>query len=85
MAARAGVEPTTLRLKAVDSTKAQPCPTSATMSHMVALYMMFCYKLIVTRSCTGMAVLQRQLQLVFVIIIIINTNVCKHSLATNTV
>src|SRR6218665_1621808 len=27
MAARAGVEPTTLRLKAIDSTKAPPCPT----------------------------------------------------------
>ena len=27
MAARAGVEPMTLRLKAVDSTKAPPCPT----------------------------------------------------------
>jgi len=26
MAARAGVEPTTLRLKAIDSTKAPPCP-----------------------------------------------------------
>src|SRR6218665_36188 len=29
MAARAGVEPTTLRLKAIDSTKAPPCPTYA--------------------------------------------------------
>ena len=29
MAARAGVEPTTLRLKAIDSTKAPPCPTFA--------------------------------------------------------
>ena len=28
MAARAGVEPTTLQLKAIDSTKAPPCPTS---------------------------------------------------------
>src|SRR6218665_2197943 len=27
MPARAGVEPTTLRLKAIDSTKAPPCPT----------------------------------------------------------
>src|SRR6218665_2260625 len=27
MAARAGVEPTTLRLKAIDSTKAPPCPS----------------------------------------------------------
>ena len=27
MVARAGVEPTTLRLKAIDSTKAPPCPT----------------------------------------------------------
>src|SRR6218665_3925691 len=27
MAARAGVEPTTRRLKAIDSTKAPPCPT----------------------------------------------------------
>ena len=27
MAARAGVEPTTLRLKAIDSIKAPPCPT----------------------------------------------------------
>src|SRR6218665_3155113 len=27
MAARAGVEPTTLRLKAIDSSKAPPCPT----------------------------------------------------------
>ena len=27
MAARAGIEPTTLRLKAIDSTKAPPCPT----------------------------------------------------------
>src|SRR6218665_3691600 len=27
MAATAGVEPTTLRLKAIDSTKAPPCPT----------------------------------------------------------
>ena len=27
MAGRAGVEPTTLRLKAIDSTKAPPCPT----------------------------------------------------------
>ena len=27
MAARAGVEPTALRLKAIDSTKAPPCPT----------------------------------------------------------
>ena len=27
MAARAGVEPTTLRLKAIDSTKAPACPT----------------------------------------------------------
>ena len=27
MAARAGVEPTTLWLKAIDSTKAPPCPT----------------------------------------------------------
>src|SRR6218665_2722385 len=27
MAARAGVEPTTLRLTAIDSTKAPPCPT----------------------------------------------------------
>ena len=27
MAARAGVEPTTLQLKAIDSTKAPPCPT----------------------------------------------------------
>src|SRR6218665_2956156 len=31
MAARAGVEPTTLRLKAIDSTKAPPCPN--TMHH----------------------------------------------------
>src|SRR6218665_1744928 len=30
MAARAGVEPTTLRLKAIDSTKAPPCPTYVT-------------------------------------------------------
>src|SRR6218665_647404 len=28
MAARAGVEPTTLWLKAIDSTKAPPCPTT---------------------------------------------------------
>src|SRR6218665_623612 len=28
MAARARVEPTTLRLKAIDSTKAPPCPTT---------------------------------------------------------
>ena len=28
MAARVGVEPTTLRLKAIDSTKAPPCPTA---------------------------------------------------------
>src|SRR6218665_416962 len=28
MAARAGVEPTILRLKAIDSTKAPPCPTT---------------------------------------------------------
>src|SRR6218665_3387683 len=28
MAARAGVEPTTLRLKAIDSTNAPPCPTN---------------------------------------------------------
>ena len=28
MAARAEVEPTTLRLKAIDSTKAPPCPTN---------------------------------------------------------
>ena len=27
MAARAGVKSTTLRLKAIDSTKAPPCPT----------------------------------------------------------
>ena len=27
MTARAGIEPTTLRLKAIDSTKAPPCPT----------------------------------------------------------
>ena len=27
MAARAGIEPTTLRLKAIDSTKVPPCPT----------------------------------------------------------
>ena len=33
MAARAGVEPTTLRLKSVFSTKAPPCPTGATMSY----------------------------------------------------
>src|SRR6218665_65982 len=35
MAARAGVEPTTLRLKAIDSTKAPPCPTTQIL---VALY-----------------------------------------------
>src|SRR6218665_3282829 len=29
VAARAGVEPTTLRLKAIDSTKAPPCPILA--------------------------------------------------------
>src|SRR6218665_3634526 len=29
MAARAGGEPTTLRLKAIDSTKAPPCPTTS--------------------------------------------------------
>src|SRR6218665_1688910 len=29
MAARAGVKPTTLRLKAIDSTKAPPCPTTS--------------------------------------------------------
>src|SRR6218665_3231777 len=34
MAARAGVEPTTLRLKVIASTNAPPCPTCATMSHM---------------------------------------------------
>src|SRR6218665_3494595 len=32
MAARAGGEPTTLRLKVIDSTKAPPCPTSINMS-----------------------------------------------------
>src|SRR6218665_2660813 len=32
MAARAGVEPTTLRLKAIDSTKAPPCPTYHSVS-----------------------------------------------------
>src|SRR6218665_4076537 len=31
MAARAGVEPTTLRLKAIDSPKAPPCPTCRVM------------------------------------------------------
>src|SRR6218665_3852986 len=31
VAARAGVEPTTLRLKAIDSTKAPPCPTCRVM------------------------------------------------------
>jgi len=34
MAARAGVEPTTLRLKAIASTKASPCPTTLHMLHM---------------------------------------------------
>ena len=29
MVARAGVEPTTLRLKATDSTKVPPCPTTS--------------------------------------------------------
>src|SRR6218665_2581154 len=33
MAARAGVEPTTLRLKAIDSTKAPPCPTGGDQIH----------------------------------------------------
>src|SRR6218665_1501612 len=33
MVARAGVEPTTLRLKAIDSTKAPPCPTQPRRHH----------------------------------------------------
>src|SRR6218665_959207 len=33
MAARAGVEPTTLQLKAIDSTKAPPCPTIYVRRH----------------------------------------------------
>src|SRR6218665_1387169 len=34
MAARAGVEPTTLRLKIIDSTKAPPCLTSIGLIHL---------------------------------------------------
>src|SRR6218665_2345658 len=37
MAARAGVEPTTLRLKAIDSTKAPPCPISPTRSRNISI------------------------------------------------
>ena len=41
MAARAGVEPTTLWLKAIDSTKAPPCPTPSASKHFRELMHLF--------------------------------------------
>src|SRR6218665_1724912 len=47
MAARAGVKPTTLRLKAIDSTKAPPCPTKM----YVCMYVCECIVCVYACSC----------------------------------
>ena len=51
MAARAGIEPTTLRSKYIDSTKAPPCPTMNVGRCGVMGYV--CYYLLIA-TCNGL-------------------------------